>query len=100
MEEHLKVPSVREMLANINKLLSNGEIDTAINLGILASTQARISYALAQKAMADICIKRQNKGDRDAAKAYLAGAVDILCPEHVEEKVIQDNIKEQLSKLI
>lgn len=99
MEEYLKVPSVRDMLADINTLLTNGEISSAINLGILASTQARISYALTQKAMADICLKRGIQGDRDAAKAFLARAVDILCPEHIEEKVIQDSIKVQLSKL-
>lgn len=99
MEEHLKTPPVREMLANVTMLLNSGKTDAAMNMAIVAATQARISFALSKKIMADACIQRNKKGDKEAAKAFLMSATDILCSENVEEKIIQDNIKDQLSKL-
>lgn len=92
----LKVPSVREMLSDIDRLLEKGDVETAFNMGKVASNQARISHALAMEALAKISIAKK---DKDSAASFFKIALDILCEDDAGEKTIATHIKEQLSKL-
>jgi len=91
-----KLPSVREMLKNIDELLEKGEIKTAENMSMVASVQARISYALAMEMLGRVSLAKK---DKDSAASYFKMAVEILDKENTEEKNMADHIKEQLSKI-
>ncbi|MFZ2970202.1 MAG: hypothetical protein WA063_03585 [Minisyncoccia bacterium] len=91
-----ELPSVREMLKNIDELLEKGEIETADNMSRVASAQARISYAMAMETRGRVSLAKK---DVNSAKSYFKMAIEILNKENAEEKNIANHIKEQLSKI-
>ncbi len=95
--EEIRTPSVREILASIEQLKNNGKTDAAMNMAIIAANQARISYALTKKVLAEVSLANK---DTTSARAYFTTAIDLLHCSNIEEKIISDSIKEQLSKLV